>query len=120
MTPFVQKDREGLLHEPAPPSLTSGLYTREYNEVKALGRRTDSRRTPEQTTMAWFVSGNFVVILNNVLRSVAAARLTDSGDSARLFALAYMSASDSAINAWNNQARLQLLAAQHRDPRGRR
>ena len=32
MTPFVQKDREGLLHEPGPPSLTSGLYTKEYNE----------------------------------------------------------------------------------------
>ena len=102
MTPFVQKDREGLLHEPGPPSLTSGLYTKEYNEVKALGRRTDSSRTPEQTTMAWFVSGNFVVILNNVLRSVAAALLTDSGDSARLFALAYVSASDSAINAWKS------------------
>ena len=52
VTPFAQKDREGLLHEPGPPHLTSGAYTKDYNEVKALGRRTGSYRTPEQTTMA--------------------------------------------------------------------
>jgi hypothetical protein len=103
MTPFVQKDRQGLMHEPPPPSLTSGLYTRDYNEVKLLGRRTNSGRTAEQTTMAFFFSGNFVVILNNVVRDVAAARLTDIGDSARLFALAYVSGADAAINTWNSK-----------------
>jgi hypothetical protein len=103
VTPFVQKDREGLLHEPPPPHLTSGKYTRDYNEVKAMGRRTNSARTAQQTTMALFFSGNFVLILNNVIRSVAAARLTDIGDSARLFALAWLSAADSGINVWNNK-----------------
>jgi hypothetical protein len=103
MTPFVQRKQEGLLHEPGPPSLTSGLYTRDYNEVKTMGRRTNSARTPEQTTLALFTSGNTVLTLNGILRSVAAARLTDIGDAARLFALAYTSASDSAMNAWNNK-----------------
>ena len=100
VTPFVQKDREGLLHEPGPPSLTSGFYTRDYNEVKAMGRRTGSARTPEQTTMGLFFSG---ANLTGFVRTVALARLTDSGDLARLFALAYVSAADSMINVWNNK-----------------
>jgi hypothetical protein len=103
VTPFVVKDREGLLHEPGPPSLTSGLYTRDYNEVKAWGRRTGSLRTPQQTTMALFFSGNFQTILNSVLRTVAIARLTDIGDSARLFALALVSGADAGINTWNKK-----------------
>ena len=100
VTPFVLKDREGLLHEPGPPSLTSGLYTRDYNEVKAMGRRTNSARTPEQTTFGLFFSAPN---LAGVVRSVGLARLTDSGDLARLLALAYVSAADAIINTWNNK-----------------
>ena len=103
VTPFVMKDREGLLHEPPPPALTSGLYLRDYDEVKAMGRRTGSARTPGQTTMALFFSGNFQTILNGVLRTVSTARLTDIGDSARLFALALVSSADTGINTWNNK-----------------
>lgn len=101
MTPFVLKNKkEGLLNEPGPPSLTSGLYTRDFNEVKALGRRTNSARTSEQTTMGLFFSAPN---LPGFVRSVALARLTDSGDLARLFALALVSASDATINTWNNK-----------------
>lgn len=103
VTPFAQKDTDGLLHEPPPPDLTSGKYTRDYNEVKKWGARTGSARTPEQTTFARFYSGNFVIILQGVLRTVSLARLTDIGDSARLFALANISGSDSLINVWNNK-----------------
>ena len=103
VTPFVQKDREGLLHEPGPPHLTSGLYTRDYNEVKLMGRRTNSGRTTEQTTFARFFSGNTVTMLHGVLRQVATARLNDIGDSARLFALATVSTADSGLNIWANK-----------------
>jgi hypothetical protein len=103
VTPFAQKDTDGLLHEPPPPHLTSGLYTRDYNEVKKWGARTGSARTPEQTTFARFYSGNFVIILQGVLRTVSLARVTDIGDSARLFALANISGADSLINVWNNK-----------------
>ena len=65
-----------------------------------MGRRTNSARTPEQTTFGLFFSG---ANLAGVVRSVALARLTDSGDLARLFALAYVSASDAIINTWNNK-----------------
>jgi hypothetical protein len=33
------------------PALTSGRYTGEFNEVKALGAKTGSLRTPQQTEM---------------------------------------------------------------------
>ena len=37
-----------------PPNLTSKHWARDYNEVKSLGRATDSARTPEQTSIGLF------------------------------------------------------------------
>ena len=37
-----------------PPKLTSKRWARDYNEVKSLGRATDSARTPEQTGIGLF------------------------------------------------------------------
>ena len=37
-----------------------------------MGRRTGSGRTPEQTTFALFYSGNFLTILQGVLRTAVA------------------------------------------------
>jgi len=65
-----------------------------------MGRRTNSARSAEQTTFALFFSGPNLV---GVVRAVALERLTDSGDRARLFALAFASAADSIINTWNNK-----------------
>ena len=39
---------------PGPPSLTSALYTRDFNEVKALGGQVSTQRTAEQTEIARF------------------------------------------------------------------
>jgi hypothetical protein len=103
VTPFALRDREGVFNEAGPPNLKSGLYARDYNEVKALGARVGSSRTPEQTQLATFYSGNFFAQMNAAARSVAAARLTDIGDSARLLALANLSAADALIAAWNNK-----------------
>ena len=95
--------REELLGESPPPELSSDEYAAAYNEVKALGGRTGSTRTTAQTQMAMFYSGNFLTILSRVMRDVASADVTDIGDSARLFALAYMAASDAAISTWRNK-----------------
>jgi hypothetical protein len=42
---------------PAPPKLTSARYTRDFNEVKALGSATSTVRTQAQTDTALFYSG---------------------------------------------------------------
>ena len=103
VTPFALKDVDGLLHEPGPPHLSSGLYARDYDEVKALGARFGSERTAAQTSLATFYSGNFFAQMNGIARSVALARLSDIGDTARLLALANVSAADALIVAWNNK-----------------
>ena len=56
---------------PGPPRITSRRYTRDYNEVKALGRNVGSTRTPEQTAIAMFHSGNTLVLWNQTLRALA-------------------------------------------------
>jgi hypothetical protein len=103
VVPFVLKDTDGLLPEPPPPHLGSGAYAKAYNEVKALGARTNSSRTPEQTILAYFYSGNFFAMLNGATRSIAATHLSDIGDTARLFALATMAGTDALMSSWNTK-----------------
>jgi hypothetical protein len=90
---------------PGPPRITSRSYTRDYNEVKALGRNVGSSRTPEQTAIATFHSGNTLVLWNQTLRALADRYATNVGDSARLFALVNMAMADAAMTAW--QAKIQ-------------
>lgn len=103
VTPFALRDVDGLLQEPPPPRLRSRTYAKAYNEVKALGARVNSARTPEQTDLAYFYADNFLALLDRVLRAIAAAHLPDSGDRARLFALAHIAGTDALISAWNNK-----------------
>ena len=101
VVPFVLKDTEGLLPEPPPPHLRSGAYAKAYDEVKALGALVNSSRTPGQTDLALFYSDNFFNLLARATRAIIAAHVTDIGDSARLFALAYISSSDALMSSWN-------------------
>ena len=41
-----------------PPSLTSDTWTRDYNEIKAIGGKTSTQRTPEQTAIAQVLGGD--------------------------------------------------------------
>jgi PAP2 superfamily len=88
---------------PAPPRITSHRYTRDYNEVKALGRNVGSTRTPEQTAMATFHSGNTLALWNQTLRALANQYITNVGDSARLFALVNMAMADAAMTTWQQK-----------------
>jgi hypothetical protein len=88
---------------PPPPSLTSAQYTRDYNEVKALGASINSTRTDEQTDIAHFYSENLPAQWNRALRGIATRYLHRTGDSARLFALADMAAADAVITAWDTK-----------------
>jgi hypothetical protein len=90
---------------PKPPRLTSNRYTRDYNEVKALGRNVDSARTPEQTATAVFFSDNALAYWNRTLQGLVNEYVTDVGDSARLFALVNMAMADASMSAW--QAKIQ-------------
>ena len=84
---------------PGPPALASPTYARDFNEVKAVGGKVSSVRTPDQTEIArfWFEGpGNW----NTIARVVAAGRKLDAHDSARLLALMNLAMADSYIAGW--------------------
>jgi len=103
VTPFALKDTDTVLPEPPPPQLKSGEYARDYDEVKRLGSSNSTERTAEQTDLAYFYSGNIVAVLEQMMRTVSIANLTDMGDTARLFALANFAMADTVISAWVNK-----------------
>jgi hypothetical protein len=86
-----------------PPALTSAEYLRDYNEVKAMGARLSTGRTPAQTDLAHFWSENYVAQWNRALRAIVDAHPMDVGNSARLFALANLAAADAAIACWDSK-----------------
>lgn len=88
---------------PPPPAVTSDRYTRDYNEVKELGSLASTKRTAEQTDLAYFYSDNFPVQANRTLRGIASKYLRRSGDSARLLALANLAIADSLITSWDSK-----------------
>jgi hypothetical protein len=106
VTPFTLT-RPSQFRAAPPPALTSSQYARDYNEVKALGAlegdNNNSARTAEQTDLAHFWNANYVVLLNQVLRDVAAAHVDNIAESARLFALADMAIADAQITAWDSK-----------------
>jgi hypothetical protein len=89
---------------PPPPSLTSERYATDLNEVKLLGKSDSSARTAEQTMTARMWAGvgaagtgtstNFLSVLNNIVRDVAAQRALSLVDAARLFVLVNVSIHD--------------------------
>ena len=87
----------------APPPLNSSEYAKDYNEVKALGARTTSTRTPEQTQLAYFYAGNNFILWHRALRDIAAAHTQKMGDNARLLALGTLASADAVITAWDGK-----------------
>ena len=85
---------------PPPPALTSARYTRDFNEVKALGSLTSTERTEAQTSTAQFFSGNALVQYNTALRDQVTVRDLDIVDAARMFAAIDMSLADAEISVW--------------------
>jgi hypothetical protein len=80
-----------------PPTLTSDIWARDYNEIKAVGGKTSTLRTPEQTAIAKFWEATAPVVYWPVARSVAAMPGRDVTDNARLLALAGMAMDDGLI-----------------------
>src|SRR5439155_253733 len=81
---------------PGPPALTSPTYARDFNEIKGVGGRVSTVRTPEQTEIArfWFEGPG---AWNRIGRAVAASKSLDAWDSARLLALLNLAMADSYI-----------------------
>jgi hypothetical protein len=102
VTPFTLTSPSQFRAIPPPP-LDSKRYATAFNEVKSLGARFNSTRTPDQTEIALFWSSNYAVLWNQALRDIVAAHALDIDDSARLLALANLAMADAAITAWDSK-----------------
>ena len=87
---------------PGPPrSLTSPTYTDDFNAVKALGRKTGSTRTEDQTALAPFWEGNASVHWNQAANQIARANHLSMSDSNRLLAVLNIAMADTAFTIWS-------------------
>ena len=90
--------------EPGPPrGLTSATYTDDFNTVKALGRKTGSTRTADQTALAPFWEGNASVHWNQAANQIALANDLSMSDSNRLLAVLNIAMADTAFTTWSGK-----------------
>jgi hypothetical protein len=101
VTPLLVRSGAQFGEPGPPPALTSARYTRDFAEVKALGSKASTARTPEQTSTAVFFSGNAAVQFNAALRDQMIVRHPDIADAARIFAAVDMSEADAVIAVWH-------------------
>jgi len=108
-----------------PPSLTSDTWKRDFEEIKALGARDGSKRTPEQTAIAKFWEATAPAVYWPVARSVANAPGRDVVENARLFAAAAVAMDDAlvavfdakyAYNFWRPVTAIRNAEGDARDP----
>jgi len=102
VTPFGY-DKPSRFRPAPPPALDSKTYTTDYNEIKDLGRATDSSRTAEQSATAqfWSPSANALWIAN--VRSLASSM--DLLTAARFEAIGVACAANGLLAAWDGKYR---------------
>jgi hypothetical protein len=81
-----------------PPALTSAVWARDYNEIKALGAKHSTRRTAEQTEIARFWEATLPPIYHGLVRSLATLPGREVTQNARLL-MAVTQATDDALIA---------------------
>jgi hypothetical protein len=102
VTSFTLKSGDQFRAKP-PPSLTSEQYTKDYNEVKALGGFSNSTRTEQQTQLAHFYPGSTFSVVQKTLREMTEKHADKIDDSARLMALGTMAMADAVITCWDSK-----------------
>ena len=86
-----------------PLALGSAAYAADFNEVKALGSINSAVRTTTQTYIARWWQSTPVASWNAVERDLIGRDEVNIADSARLLAMANLSAADAGINCWNDK-----------------
>ncbi len=103
--PFLLKSPGQFRPEPPPP-LSSMEWVRQFNEVKAYGRATNSLRTDDQTGVALFYTANVIRQFNRAGRDLAITRALDTVESARLLAMLNTVSADALMSVLNAKYRL--------------
>jgi hypothetical protein len=98
--PFVLVSNTQFQPEP-PRGLHTSRYTRDFETVKSLGRKTGSSRTDDQTALAPFWEGNASVHWNQAANQIARANDLSIADSNRLLAVLNIAMADTAFTVWS-------------------
>ena len=94
--PWVMTSGEQFRPGP-PPALSSAVWARDYNEIKALGAKDGSQRSAAQTEIARFWEATLPVIYHPLVRALALQPGRDVTQNARLMAAACMAMDDALI-----------------------
>jgi len=86
-----------------PPALASELWARDYNEIKAVGAKNSTTRTPAQTEIARFWEATAPTIYYPVVRSVANVPGREVTRNARLLALTAEAIDDALIAVFDGK-----------------
>jgi len=105
--PWVMSSADQFRPAP-PPSLTSTLWARDYNEIKALGAKNSVQRTAEQSAIARFWEATAPTIYTPVLRSVAGIPGREVTRNARLLAIAAQAMDDGLIAVYDAKYRYEF------------
>ena len=99
---FVLNDN--IQFQPPPPrGLATSTYADDFNAVKALGRKTESTRTDDQSFLAVFWEGNASVHWNQAANQLARANHLSMSESNRLLALLNIAMADTAFTTWSGK-----------------
>jgi hypothetical protein len=99
VTPLVL-DSPTQIPLPGPDAIDSDAYTQDYIEVKDVGAKDGSSRSPEQTQTALFWNFNPVLQMQVAMRQQVADRGLDIVEGSRAFALLSASTADAFISCW--------------------
>ena len=94
--PFVMSSGSQF-RAPVPYRITDASYTKDFNEVKALGGMVSAARTPDQSQVGKFWLESSPAGWNRIARTVAASQKLNGWEQARLHALNQMVLADSYI-----------------------
>jgi hypothetical protein len=102
VSPFVLR-RQAQFRAEAPYGLTSPAYTRDFDEVRAMGSASSTARTADETATARFWAATAPQEWNQLVGQLAAARHLSVIDTARLYAQLNFAEADAAIAAWDTK-----------------
>ncbi len=96
LNPFLIEDADDFATD-GQKRLDSAAYAAEFNEVKALGRKTGSTRNPDQTQAALFWADHPIAMWTRIFQDLAHGQDLETAESARYFAMLYLTGSDALI-----------------------
>ncbi len=100
--PFLIKSPSQFRTE-GPNELKSWRYTKDFKEVKAIGSRTSTTRTADQTDIAKFWADHATAMWNRIFLQLSDTEDLSIVENARFFAMLFLTDADAIIGCWDDK-----------------